>query len=600
MRDGGRATIPVDHPNTRNFLDLLDFPLALSQRPLLRAEDFERDAKRRGTFLSSGSDLSELHRLGVLVPVLEVVRDVREARREVRDHPGLAWDLFNQSPPVYAPELRAARAAGRVHLTRMRPFRSIAQRTRRFGEVSYFASDYLYSVYQLLLLPAIQDARHWAPFLGHRSNRGEWARSTIDAIRRAHEQFERVILMLTALEPYYWPRQAGKLSLPVHYGPLEQWWIERERLDTEALLDWAGWSSDALQETAEGLITRAWGVDPLRRWLDLVQLVHPEHWERLEDKALLAVDLRRAAEMLLQFHADLQHVGVAPPLPTLPPRAPHPLNERLNADRGRTDAVLTDFGLSPHPSVLLVFEGATEVLVATRLMPLLGMSERDPYLRILELGGIDKDPELLAKYVRPSLRRFNEEAAEFETPPLRMVLVMDGDGKAGTPAAREQRRQRWVKRYHDALPSEFHGPATVADLGEMVVAETWTADPRDFELAHFAPRTLAVALLETGFVPSHYTRSRLQAEISVARAAGKGLRTVWRSWPDRRGLKMQLWQRLLPRLERRLRSADYDRATHTPIARVLLGARDLARRPRSGILLRVGTQTSAGDLQGES
>lgn len=222
--------------------------MALSQRPLLRAEDFEREAKRRGTFLSPGRDLSELHRLGVLVPVLEVVRDVRDARREVREHPGLAWDLFNQSPPVYAPELRAARTAGRVHLARMRPFRSIAQRRRKFGEVSYFASDYLYSAYHLLLLPAIEDANHWAPFLRHRSKRGGWARSTVDAIRRAHEQFERVIVMLTALEPYYWPRQAGKLSMPVHYGPLEQWWIERQRLDAPALLDWIGWSSDGVQQ----------------------------------------------------------------------------------------------------------------------------------------------------------------------------------------------------------------------------------------------------------------------------------------------------------------------------------------------------------------
>lgn len=562
--------------------------MALSQRPLLRAEDFEREAKRRGTFLSPGSDLPELHRLGILVPVLEVVRDVRDARREVRDHPGLAWDLFNQSPPVYAPELRAARVAGRVHLARMRPFRSAAQRRRTFGGVFYFASDHLYSVYQLLLLPAIEDAKRWAPFLRHRSKRGEWARSTVGAIRRAHEQFERVIVMLTALEPYYWPRLAGKLSMPVHYGPLEQWWIERQRLDAPALLHWFGWSSDAVQETAEGLITRAWGVDPLRKWIELVRLVHPEQWERLEDKALLAVDLRRVAEMLLLFHADLQRAGAAQHLPTIPPRAAHPLNERLNPDRARTDAVLTDYGLSPHPSVLLVFEGLTEVFAATKLMPVLGMSERDPYLRILELGGIDKDPELLAKYIRPSLRRFNAEAAEFETPPLRIVLVMDGDGKAGTRVAREERRQRWIKRYHDAIPTEFQGTGTLADLGEMVVADTWVAAPRDFELAHFAPRTLASALLETNRVPSKYTRSRLEAEIAAARSAGKGLRSVWQSWPHRRGLKMELWHRLLPRLERRLRTADYERATRTPIARVLLGARDLARRPRSGILLRVG------------
>jgi hypothetical protein len=37
------------------------------------------------------------------------------------------------------------------------------------------------------------------------------------------------------------------------HGPIDAWWIERQRLDAPALLAWAGWSADGVRSVAEGL-----------------------------------------------------------------------------------------------------------------------------------------------------------------------------------------------------------------------------------------------------------------------------------------------------------------------------------------------------------
>jgi hypothetical protein len=291
--------------------------------------------------------------------------------------------------------------------------------------------------------------------------------------------------------------------------------------------------------------------------------------------------------MMLRFYEDLVTAGAAEPLPDIPPLTNHPLNERLKPDRALLDGVLSDYGLSPHPSVLLVFEGETEVFVATQIMPLLGLSPRNPLLRIFALAGIDKDPDLLARYVRPSLRPFNQEAAEFETPPLRIMVVIDAEGRFRSAEAREQRRKQWVRRYHAALPDEFRTDESLAELDQLVTLGTWTATGGDFELAHFAPSTLARALIETHRVPPGSTVESLTSEIMAAKAGGRGLRSVWKAWPDRAGIKMDLWRRLLPRLERRVKGASYERAVRTPMARILLAADDFRRHPRHGVLLRI-------------
>jgi hypothetical protein len=553
---------------------------------MLRADQFERELNRRGAGWFAREDLHQLHKDGVLVPMLEVVRDVDWAKRESAAAPGLSLDIFNQDPPLYAPELRRAQQDGRVHLARGRAFRSIAQRRRTFKGTGYYASDYLYSPYQLLLATMAANVLTNVGRLRRSAGTAKWRSSIVAAARRASIDFDATVGMLTLLEPFYWPPLAGHLAMPVHYGSMDSWWIERDAFDQAGVLEWTGWTADDVRGVGEDLVGRGHVTDPLRRWLDLTRLVHAEKADQLEGSALLAVDLRRAGEMCLRFYEDLAQKGFATPLPEIPWRAPHPLNERLKPDRSRLNAVLTDYGLSPHPSVLLVVEGATEVFVISNVMALLGIPNRDSRIRIVDLGGITKDPDLLARYVRPSLRRFSEDAAAFETPPLQILIVIDADGAFSASGERDKLQARWSRQYHAALPREFQTETTLAELGKRVTVQTWSHTAHDFEFAHFRPATLALALMETGRVPPAYDLDRLRREIVAEREAGRGIRRVWKSW-DRADLKMELWKRLWPRLRRRLRGAPWEKAARVPVARIVLLADDMAHEPRRNMLLRV-------------
>ena len=83
-------------------------------------------------------------------------------------------------------------------------------------------------------------------------------------------------------------------------------------------------------------------------------------WERLKDAALLAIDYRIAAELLLLFYEDLADRGQAEPLPVISFPNWHPLNERLSYRHGTLDRNLMDLGISPHPRVVLVIEPASQ------------------------------------------------------------------------------------------------------------------------------------------------------------------------------------------------------------------------------------------------
>src|SRR5687767_6358631 len=106
------------------FLDVLEVRLAFSQRPLLEAREFEKEARRRGVHLFGDHDLPWLHRTGVLVPMLEARRDVRWALREAKRSARPDWSHLSIAPPKYGPELQRAVKEGRVFPARAWPFRS--------------------------------------------------------------------------------------------------------------------------------------------------------------------------------------------------------------------------------------------------------------------------------------------------------------------------------------------------------------------------------------------------------------------------------------------------------------------------------------------
>src|SRR5207244_2413419 len=80
------------------------------------------------------------------------------------------------------------------------------------------------------------------------------------------------------------------------------------------------------RQDAESLLLRAHGLDPVPdAWMRLMLRVPRDSWDELKDAALLAMEYREAAEILLLFYEDMADRGQAEPLPVMNGLYWHPL-----------------------------------------------------------------------------------------------------------------------------------------------------------------------------------------------------------------------------------------------------------------------------------
>lgn len=348
----------------RSAIDLLDLDLVFSQQSLLTVSRFQNECGRRGLSLADGH-LEAFHRPGILIPLYRLAKDVR----------------------TDGDELRAARSAGRLHDPRAEPQRPWQRYRRTFGDYNFRSSEFLYSPYQLLLvqqlrslLPRIRVRRLTQQDFRFRLKLPESVQPFVQP-HVAHNA--ELVVVLTALETMYRPGIIGRISLP-GYANRSAWSQYKQGFDPVAILGWLGWQAEQVRDTAERLLSMAHSVDPLRDWRELVRLAHPTKWEKLRGDALVAHDHRMAAEILLRFYEDLVQVGAAAPLEEPPKLWWHALKERLHTDRGELDAVLMEFGLSPHPAVVLVLEGATEMKLMPRVMDMLDIPRRESFIKLVD------------------------------------------------------------------------------------------------------------------------------------------------------------------------------------------------------------------------
>ena len=310
-------------------------------------------------------------------------------------------------------------------------------------------------------------------------------------------------MLLTALEPRYYPRVVRK---PHHAGPSRPRGLGRRR--PQVRRERRCWSGPAgrpgrsWDEAARHLLFRAWSIDPLRDWVDLVRFVGSSRWKKLRGDALLAIELRIAAEMLLRFHEALHRAKAAPPLPTRQSRVRDDLDDRLKFDPDELDSTLAAYGLSPHPAVLLIAEGQTEMAVLPLVMAELGIKRADSYIKILNAHSENEKHSLLATYAAlPKLGPIEQDTAQFLRPPTRYLIAVDGDHTYRTQQARDAVRDRLVDRLAEELAPEYDTPVARDDLRSLILIEAW-ADGLDFERAHFTDRQLADAILAIGTPPA--------------------------------------------------------------------------------------------------
>ena len=508
-------------------------PLVFTQRHILDRRKFRDESRLRGVWLDDAAlDLLDRHR--VLTPLFRARRPLAGVRAAIRTSEPNTWPRY----PAWtfagdAAGLRGDRDSGFVRSGPDSPALSSRAFNREIEGVSVQVHEALYSPYQLLDL---RDASDLLPTLRTR-DRSAAARARLKAAQRAAARAVDRVVLLTALEPRYYPRVVRNLTMPVHIG-FEVWDATDRKFDAKALLKWSGWTPAEILEEARHLLFRAWSIDPPRDWVDLVRFVGSSRWKKLRGDALLAIELRIAAEMLLRFHEALHRAKAAPPLPTRQSRVRDDLDDRLKFDPDELDSTLAAYGLSPHPAVLIIAEGQTEMAVLPLVMAELGVKRAESYIKILNAHSENEKHSLLATYAAlPKLGPIDQNTAEFLRPPTRYLIAVDGDHTYRTQQARDAERDRLVDRLAQELAPEYDTPAARDDLRSLILIEAW-ADGLDFERAHFSDRELADAIMALGTAPAGTSAADVETLLAAQRQSAlaghaRGLEAIWRGWPHK-------------------------------------------------------------------
>lgn len=573
-----RCTREMLRSVTRSILDALDRPLFASQQPILTAQQFCRASEDRGVTIDEGA-LEVLHRAAILVPAFALVYEPARVRAAFPDTETLAIRRFLDWVPTEGEELRERRHAGLLVDGASVPWAPYRLHRGTYAGHAYERHRYLYSPYQLLQLRNLQNFTSAIKWVGSTGRRRLSTNQL--ALRQAQNLGERLrtdLPVLHAIETIYRPDVMENIRgspMAATSDAFDPWRTLRRSFEPTELLAWTERTPDELLALAEGLLTAGWWNDPLRGWDELVAQVRPQQWLKLRGNALITIDHKIAAEQVLRFYEDLVDVGAAPPMPPLGmTRAPR--HSRLSRDRAGLQEVLTRFDLSPYPSLVLVIEGATEAAIMPRVLDELSSSWQ-PYIELLNAEGAARalDP-LMAYAAQPRVLR-QAQAGLLVRPPVRVLVVMDAEGRFVTAADRKRQKELWLDRILRSLPAPYQTPKAKSQMQDLVAVVTWNRAGESFEFAHWTDRQIAAAVLAQGGSPNipleQFTRS--VAGVRRRRANLESLwHTGWSRAPRKPAIALTLW----PSLARRVttdRSREYARIPALRVARLAI---DMARR----------------------
>ena len=562
----------------RSTLDLIDLPYTFWQLRLLTEDQFRREAKARGVDLFE-RQLEGLHRLRVLSPFVRVSRDGRAIAVAARRNDPDIWEIAHWQS-THRVDLLRAHDAGRLHDPLAEHFIARRRLRREVGDVTYRSSDYLYS-HQLLSLPIVRSVLPYCRYSqGGEINGFEVDRAISGYWQGQAEWLHPRLVALSALEPIYYPNIVRRIRY--NGGELAGYDAWRDKLRPRAMLDWLEVEPSWIKDSAGALLDQADRLDPLGRWSELVREADPDRWEWLQGEARGANDLRIGAEILLRYYDRLARGRIAPKIREQTGRMRDQFSGRLKP-KDALDGVLTSFGLSPHPQLVLVVEGETELLLFPRLMALFGIRKDRNFIAIENAQGVGRDiSSLVAFAVAPSIERdANGRYLRPLKPLTRLLAVMDAEGKYATPEGRKERRRVWVDRILQTLPPEDRTGPVRRSIERLVGVKTWNRKGQSFEFAHFTDRQLALATAKI------YRRTSLSLEKRVEMAEG-----IRRSRGNLdpllgSGSKVELADALWPVLRRKIeRAQGYGTERRIPIVRMLDHAIAMAHElPRRNVVI---------------
>jgi hypothetical protein len=568
----------------RSSVDLCELPFSFWQLPLLSADKFISAARERGVYLSAGQ-LEALHRLRLLTPLLRVRRDGRAIAAAARREDPWIRELAH-SVPTEPGSLFQAHAEGRLHDPAGEGFFARRRFERRIGDLSYSASDYLYSHHQLLHLAALEGLLS-SIYPGSSGKFVSAPPPQLPHLRAQAAEIREVVIVCSALEPVEYPFIVLRTrSRGSEYDEYRRW-LKGQR--GRAMMTWLGLDPDWFRARGKGLLQIADRIDPLGTWRRVIREADPRSWEELRGDARIAIDLRVAAEILLRYCERLAKVR-APGARRLPqPKPGHrdPLTNRLKPT-GKVNRVLTEQRVSPHPNLVFVVEGDTEALLLPRVYAQFNIRPDREFISIENARGVDRDLSALVAYaISPQVEL--EEGRRYlrmETPPTRLLAVMDAEGRYALPGQRKEEHRKLIERIMLTFPKKYRTAAVEDSISGLITIETWNRKGESFEFAHFTDRQIADAV-GRAYVPAAKGKHcpslerRLKAVARIRASRGN----LDKLLGD--GSKVDLAEVLWPILERKIeRAVKVGTERRIPIVRTIDLAGELAHEyPRAELVI---------------
>jgi hypothetical protein len=283
-------------------------PWALTQQQPLDTGHFIDEAKKRGFDLDL-TTLRELYRHRLLIPFVEVTfRPVRPPAKPTRP------DSAMGGTRVF--DLRDARDTGSLRDLSAEPFKRHLQFEYDGQKARGWWNGFLYSPYQLLALPTIEGILAGRMYQMRGKRRFARLPKPNEWLLQGTEKLRKMILALTALDARYFPSLDPEWIQLNNVPNPEDWTDYRASFDPVQMRAWLAYPSEQIRQDAEWLLFRAHDTDPVGEdWSRLMRLAPVRSRRLLKNEALLALDARIAAEILLRFYEDLTLRGQAEPLP---------------------------------------------------------------------------------------------------------------------------------------------------------------------------------------------------------------------------------------------------------------------------------------------
>ena len=479
-------------------------------------------------------------------------------------------------------ELRRARDTGCLRDLAMEPFKPRVPFERGRQTSPDWWNGLFYSRYQLLALSLLNDVLAERKYQRYGKRRIARLPTPDAALVKRMSKRRQAAAALTALEARYLPNLDPEWIQLTGVPDTADWEVYRARFDPTQMQARLQYPVEQVRQDAEWLLAHSLSIDPVGAdWGRLMRRAPAKSWKDLKDAALVAMDDRIAAEILLRFYEDLVLQGQAEPLPELSnARAWHPLVERISYHPGTLDEDLIRLGLSPHPRVVLALEGESEMYHAPRVWRALGFSDAPELMRLLKLGTVSRDLTKVAAVTAAPLvsQKVLENEWSLIKPYTRLLIAVDPDEPLNTPTNVERERRKILNEIKDVLRAQGVERPKPEELEQLVEIRTWNAPC--YEFAQFDDEELADGIMEVHQTINGLKKDQLVTSLKYSRERGRDIKEVWSRW-EYKVSKVKLAEALWPTLLDKIRALQTtEGAPVPPIVQVVSDAYHLAQQWR--------------------